>query len=98
MQIMALAILNGLLTSILLETVVLKTQGMILQEALKTAMGMSLISMIAMELAMNIVDLILSGGTAQIRLHYLPVMLFFGFITPLPYNFWRLKALGLACH
>jgi len=25
-------------------------------------------------------------------------MLAAGFITPLPYNYWRLKALGKACH
>ena len=98
MQIMALAMVNGLITSILLETVILKLQGMTLGQSFKTAMGMSLISMIAMELAMNTVDFILSGGTAQIRLSYLPLILFFGFITPLPYNYWRLKALGIACH
>ena len=66
MQIMALAMVNGLITSILLETVILKLQGMTLGQSFKTAMGMSLISMIAMELAMNTVDFILSGGTAQI--------------------------------
>ncbi len=98
MQIMALAMVNGLITSILLETVILKLQGMTLGQSFKTAMGMSLISMIAMELAMNTVDFILSEGTAQIRLSYLPLILFFGFITPLPYNYWRLKALGIACH
>ena len=26
-----------------------------------------------------------------------PLMLA-GFVTPLPYNYWRLKALGKACH
>ena len=98
MQIMALAMINGLITSIMLETIILKLQGMSFWESLKTALGMSLISMIAMELAMNTVDLILSGGTAEIRLSYLPLILFFGFITPLPYNYWRLKALGVACH
>jgi hypothetical protein len=25
-------------------------------------------------------------------------MLICGFITPLPYNYWRLKALGKSCH
>jgi hypothetical protein len=28
----------------------------------------------------------------------LPCMLLAGFLTPLPYNYWRLKALGKACH
>jgi hypothetical protein len=27
-----------------------------------------------------------------------PLMLAAGFVTPLPYNYWRLKALGKACH
>jgi len=62
---MALAIINGLLTSIALETLILSRQ-MGLFMAFKTAIGMSLISMIGMELAMN--------------------------------DYWRLKALGKACH
>ena len=62
MQIMALAMVNGLITSILLETVILKLQGMTLGQSFKTAMGMSLISMIAMELAMNTVDLSCPGA------------------------------------
>ena len=28
----------------------------------------------------------------------IPFMLAAGFVTPLPYNYWRLKALGKACH
>ena len=59
--IMSLAILNGLLTSIALETVILSRQ-MPLRLALKTALGMSLISMIGMEAAMNVTDLLLTGG------------------------------------
>ena len=47
-NIMLLAIINGILTSILLETVILARQ-MPLNLALKTAAGMSLISMVAME-------------------------------------------------
>ena len=61
MAIMTLAIINGLLTSIALETVILARQ-MPLGLALKTAAGMSLISMIAMEAAMNITDYLLTGG------------------------------------
>ena len=93
---MSLAILNGLLTSILLETLILSRQ-MILKLAFKTAIGMSLISMISMEAAMNITDVILTGG-AMLTWWVLPFMLLAGFITPLPYNYWRLKALGKACH
>ena len=94
--IMTLAIINGLLTSILLETVILARQ-MSLNLAFKTAIGMSLISMIAMEAAMNITDVVLTGG-AILTWWVIPFMLFAGFVTPLPYNYWRLKALGKACH
>jgi len=69
---------------------------MILSLAFKTAIGMSLISMIAMEAAMNIVDVMVTGG-ATINLTVLPFMLIAGFLAPLPYNYWRLKALGKAC-
>tara|TARA_B100001248_G_scaffold261470_1_gene252772 strand:- start:1148 stop:1459 length:312 start_codon:yes stop_codon:yes gene_type:complete len=94
--IMSLAIVNGIITSIILETFILSKQ-MELRQALKTAIGMSLISMVSMELAMNITDVLLTGG-AVIKLWVLPFMLLAGFITPLPYNYWRLKALGKACH
>ena len=95
-QIMALAIINGLLTSILLETFILSRQ-MILKEAFKVAIGMSFISMIAMELAMNIIDVLLTGG-AKLTWWVIPIMLFAGFITPLPYNYYRLKKWGFGCH
>ena len=94
--IMSLAILNGLLTSIILETFILAYQ-MAFPLALKTALGMSLLSMISMETAMNITDYLLTGG-AMLTWWVLPIMLVAGFVTPLPYNYWRLKALGKACH
>ena len=55
LSIMILAIFNGIITSIALETIVLSRQ-MILSKAFKIAIGMSLISMISMEIAMNTVD------------------------------------------
>jgi hypothetical protein len=70
---------------------------MALTLALKTALGMSLISMLAMEAAMNLVDLAVTGG-AQLSPVAIPLMLIAGFLAPLPYNYWRLKALGKACH
>ena len=94
--IMSLAIFNGLMTSIILETIILSRQ-MDLKLAFKTAIGMSLISMIGMETAMNVTDVILTGG-AVLTWWVIPIMLAAGFITPLPYNYWRLKALGKACH
>ena len=94
--IMSLAIFNGLITSILLETIILSRQ-MSLKLAFKTAIGMSLISMIGMEAAMNVTDVMLTGG-AVLTWWVIPFMLAAGFVTPLPYNYWRLKALGRACH
>ena len=95
-QIMTLAIMNGLLTSVLLETIILARQ-MSIKAAFQTAIGMSLISMISMEIAMNTTDIVLTGG-AILTWWVIPWMLLAGFITPLPYNYWRLKALGKACH
>ena len=95
--IMILAIINGLVTSIILETIILMLQNFSLSNALKTAAGMSLISMISMEVAMNLTDYILTGG-AMLTWWIVPMMLLVGFITPWPYNYWRLKKYGLACH
>ena len=95
MAIMALAIVNGILTSIALETVILSRQ-MPLRLAFRTAVGMSLISMVAMEAAMNLTDVALTGG-ATLTWWVVPIMLLAGFLAPLPYNYWRLKALGKAC-
>ena len=96
MNIMILAIINGLITSIMLETFILSRQ-MKLKEAFQTAIGMSLVSMISMEAAMNIVDVLLTGG-AMLTWWAMPIMLIAGFITPLPYNYFRLKKYGKACH
>ena len=94
--IFSLAIINGIITSIILETIILSRQ-MPFSDALKTSLGMSLISMISMEISMNLVDYILVGE-AKLVFWVVPIMLLAGFITPLPYNFWRLKALGKSCH
>jgi len=80
------ATLNGIITSIALETYMLIRQK-----------GMSLISMVAMEIAMNLTDYLITGG-AMFVWWVVPIALFFGFITPWPYNYWRLKKLGKACH
>lgn len=94
--IMILAIINGLITSIMLETFILSRQ-MAVNLAFKTAIGMSLISMISMEVAMNATDILLTGG-AMLVWWVIPIMLIVGFLTPLPYNYWRLQALNKACH
>ena len=94
--VMALAIINGLITSIILETIILLKQ-MSFKKALTTALGMSLISMISMEVAMNLTDYLITGG-ALLNLTVIPIMLIAGFITPLPYNYWRLKKYNKSCH
>ena len=94
--IMTLAIINGLITSIALETAILSRQ-MKLILAVKTAMGMSFLSMVAMELAMNITDVALTGG-AILNFWVIPIMLTAGFVTPWPYNYWRLKKYNQSCH
>ena len=95
-QVMSLAIINGLLTSIALETFIL-TRQMILSLAFKTAIGMSFISMVAMETAMNVTDVLLTGG-ALLTWWVMPIMLLAGFLTPWPYNYWRLKKYNVSCH
>ena len=96
MMIMALAMFNGIMTSIALETFILLSQ-MPLYEAFRVAIGMSLISMISMEAAMNVVDLVLTGG-AKLTWWVIAPMLIAGFLTPWPYNYWRLKKYGVSCH
>ena len=95
--IMILAIINGLITSIILETIILMRQGFVFNNALKTASGMSLISMISMEVMMNLTDFVLTGG-AILTWWVIPIMLIVGFLTPWPYNYWRLKKYGINCH
>ena len=95
--IMILAIINGLLTSIALETIILIRQKFNFTKALQTACGMSLISMISMEITMNLTDYLLTGG-AIITWWVVPIMLLVGFITPWPYNYFRLKKFNQSCH
>ena len=97
LNIMILAIINGLITSVILETFILIKQNFTFQKALRTALGMSFISMISMEIAMNITDYALTGG-AILTWWVVPIMLSVGFVTPWPYNYWRLKKYNQACH
>ena len=96
MLVMGLAIINGLLTSICLETFIL-SRKFSLKESFKLAINMSFISMIAMECAMNLTDYAIEGK-AKITLISLFPSLIAGFLTPLPYNYWRIKYLGKSCH
>ena len=94
--IMILAIINGLITSIILETIILSRQ-MTIKIAFQTALTMSFISMLAMEIAMNSVDWLILG---EVKLVWwiVPIMLLVGFLTPWPYNYYRLKKYNIACH
>ena len=84
--IMTLAIINGLITSIILETIILMRQKFNFNIAFKTAVGMSFISMISMEVAMNLTDYLLTGR-AILTWWVIPIMLIVGFLTPWPYNY-----------
>lgn len=86
----------GIVTSVILETVILwKQLGP--KEAFRTAVGMSIISMLLMEVAMNVVDYGMMGAPA-ITLAVLPYTLGAGFLAAWPYNYWRLKKYGKSCH
>ena len=88
---MVLAIINGFIISIILETIILARQIDI-----RTALSMSLMSILSMEIPMNLVDIWSTGG-AKLIPWVIPVMLIAGFITPLPYNYWRLQKWELDC-
>lgn len=94
--VMSLAIVAGLMTSIALETGLL-VRSMRFGDAFKTAIGMSMISMLGMEIAMNATDYLLVGKAALTWYSIGPSLLA-GFLAPLPYNYWRLKKYGKACH
>tara|TARA_Y100001936_G_scaffold212687_1_gene220946 strand:+ start:158 stop:616 length:459 start_codon:yes stop_codon:yes gene_type:complete len=96
LSIMILAIINGLITSIILETVILSKQ-MKIKNAFQTALTMSFISMLAMEIAMNSVDFLILGE-AKLVWWIIPIMLLAGFLTPWPYNYFRLKKYNISCH
>jgi len=96
LTIMILAIINGLISSIILETFILLRQ-MNIQSALKTAVNMSFISMITMEIAMNLLDWIITGGAILVW-WIVPLMLLAGFLSAWPYNYWQLKKYNKECH
>ena len=95
--VMLIAVINGIITSIILETIILLKQKFKLTDAFKTACGMSLISMVSMEITMNLTDYLIVGS-AKLVWWVVPIMLLVGFLTPWPYNYWRLKKFGIACH
>ena len=100
---MSIAMLNGLITSVVFEAVLLKIrEGFGLLSAIKIAFGMSFLSMIAMELAENATDYFITKGNISTSepLFWIALCcaLTAGFIVPLPYNYYKLKKFNKACH
>jgi hypothetical protein len=58
--------------------------------------------MVAMELAMTSTDFMITGGKAAFEdpMYWFALVpaLIVGFITPLPYNYYKLKKFNQACH
>jgi Domain of unknown function (DUF4396) len=100
---MGLAMLGGLITSVLFESCLLKwKEGFAWRTAFTTAFSMSFLSMIGMELAANATDFMLTGGRVPVNDPFywqaLAISLGAGFLAPLPYNYWKFKRHGRACH
>ena len=93
-----LPLINGLITSVMLETAILVRAQMDFGNALSTALGMSFIGMLMMEISMEATDLLYTGGQLGLDIRAVIPMLIVGFLTPWPYNYWRLKKYGMACH
>ncbi len=103
LHIIPLAMAMGLLTSIILESIILKIREKFSwQQSVRTAFSMSFLSMLAMETAENATDLLLTGGTVPLSEPFYWIALFIsllmGFLVPLPYNYWKLKKYGKSCH
>ena len=93
----AAACTAGIGTSLALETVVLRvTEGFPWPLAVRTAWNMSIVSMLAMELAENSVEIALTGGCFSLAA--LPPALAAGFLAPLPYNYYMIRKHGRSCH
>ncbi len=100
---MALAVIAGLMTSVAFETILLRTREKFAwRAALQTALSMSFMSMVAMEVVMNSTDFMLTGGKAAFGnpMYWtaLVISMIAGFLVPLPYNYYKLKKYNKACH
>lgn len=95
---------SGISTSIIIETILLRrgVDKLSWPIAVRTAMGMSMVSMVAMEATENIVDYHLTGGVVAMGdpQFWLAAALSIaaGYVAPLPYNYLRLRKYGRACH
>ena len=100
---MALGTVAGLVTSILFESTMLRwREGFGWRAAFTTAFSMSFLSMVGMELAANATDFMLTGGRVPFSDPFywtaLAISVGAGFLAPLPYNYWKFKQHGKACH
>ncbi len=101
--IMGIAMLCGLSTSVLMETLLLKwRENFGWKMAVRTALSMSFLSMLAMELAENVTDYMLTKGEVAPSEPFfwiaLTISLLAGFLVPLPYNYFKLRKYNKACH
>lgn len=100
---MALAVVAGLITSVLFETVLMRMRDkMSWTRALRMALSMSFISIVAMEVVMNTTDFMITGGTMALSnpmywLAFLPSALA-GFLVPLPLSYYLLKKYNKGHH
>jgi hypothetical protein len=96
--IMLTAMLIGLLSSVGLETLILRQQVRF-NQAVKIALGMSFVSMLMMEIAANVISIIFAGGDRLMLTPWslLPSWLA-GFLAAWPYNYYKLKKHGKSCH
>ncbi len=74
-----------------------RSHQMPLVPAFKTALNMSIVSMVAMEMAMEMTDYCMTGGLG-LNIHVVLPMLLSGFSAPLPYNYYRLRRYNKGCH
>lgn len=100
---MALAVIAGLVTSIALETVLMRSRERLTWgTAFRMALSMSFLSMVSMEVVMNLTDFMITGGRLALAdprywLAFVPAAMA-GFVVPWPYNYYQLKKHNKACH
>jgi len=100
---MVLATIAGLFTSVAMESILLYyREKMDWGRAFKMAVSMSFLSIIAMEIAMNTTDFMITGGKMALTdpgywLAFIPAALA-GFLLPLPYNYFQLKKYNKTHH
>ncbi|KAJ3178011.1 hypothetical protein HDU87_003788 [Geranomyces variabilis] len=100
---MAISMAAGITTSVVLETAVMRLyEGMALGKSFNTALGMSMISMLVMEAAENVVDWHLTGGVVAFADPWFwaagATAMGAGYVAALPWNYYRLKRFGKSCH